>query len=177
MRPEKVNMRTPVKVNQKNPNMCDKTFGKLDNINAIKAYTSNKEGDISHFDISKLVDDCFGEEENSDEMELILSHLNPESCSLSTMMISPKFDLTFEEDFRIHELMVRKENLFDGFYRIFLEFPNFVCLWERFLLQIKSSCPVIQSAVPADSYDCKMKNMVRKNFVEGLKFLLLIFVY
>ena len=84
----------------------------------------------------------------------------------------PAFALTH---FRIHELIVRKENMYCGFYNVFLEYPNFVVLWKRFLHQIKNSCPVIQSGVPADSYHCNMKYVVRENFVKGGKFTLLCF--
>jgi len=127
-------------------------------------------------DIGDLVDECFVDEkevldnENEDREQLYHSELYSDSEKiehLSRVTSSPTFDLTFEEDFRIHELMVRKENLFDGFYNLFLEFPNFVNLWKRFLFQIKNCCPIIQSGVPADSYDCNMKNMVRENFVKG----------
>ena len=128
-------------------------------------------------DIGDLVDECFVDEkefldnENEDREHLYHSELYSDSEKiehLSRVTTSPTFDLTFEEDFRIHELMVRKENLFDGFYNLFLEFPNFVNLWKRFLFQIKNCCPIIQSGVPADSYDCNMKNMVRENFVKGI---------
>jgi len=37
----------------------------------------------------------------------------------------PEFELTFEEDFRIHELLVRKDNVLDSFYSLLSEMPKF----------------------------------------------------
>ena len=124
-------------------------------------------------DIGELVDECFvDEKDHCDDVKLYKENANqdeeyPDSDPENFKNLSPTFNLTFEEDFKIHELMVRKEKLFEEFYNIFLEFPNFVSLWKRFLFQIQTCCPVIQSGVPADSYDCNMKNMVRDNFVKG----------
>ena len=124
-------------------------------------------------DIGKLVDECFVDEKDyCDDVKDERENKNkeeeyPDSDPENFKNLSPTFNLTFEEDFKIHELMVRKEKLFEEFYNIFLEFPNFVNLWKRFLFQIQTSSPVIQSGVPADSYDCNMKNMVRDNFVKG----------
>ena len=123
-------------------------------------------------DIGDLVDECFvdGKDHCDDvkERENKKNHEeNPNSDPENFKNLSFTFNLTFEEDFKIHELMVRKEKLFEEFYNIFLEFPNFVSLWKRFLFQIQTCSPVIQSGVPADSYDCNMKNMVRDNFVKG----------
>ena len=115
-------------------------------------------------DIGELVDECFVDEKDPcDDVKLDKENTNQDEEYLE----SPTFNLTFEEDFKIHELMVRKEKLFEEFYNIFLEFPYFVSLWKRFLFQIQTCSPVIQSGVPADSYDCNMKNMVRDNFVKG----------
>eukprot|EP00090_Calanus_glacialis_P045837 TRINITY_DN8746_c0_g1_i1.p1 TRINITY_DN8746_c0_g1~~TRINITY_DN8746_c0_g1_i1.p1 ORF type:complete len:445 (+),score=140.52 TRINITY_DN8746_c0_g1_i1:23-1357(+) len=124
-------------------------------------------------DIGELVDECFVDEKDyCDDVKDERENKNkeeeyPDSDPENFKNLSPTFNLTFEEDFKIHELMVRKENLFEEFYNIFLEFPNFVSLWKRFLFQIQTCSPVIQSGVPADSYDCNMKNMVRDNFVKG----------
>ena len=134
-----------------------------------------------NLDIGKLVEECVGCESNSmgslenDKNSSEKKSRSPECGKglVSKLTNSPAFALTLEEDFRIHELIVRKENLFCGFYNVFLEYPNFVVLWKRFLHQIKNSCPVIQSGVPADSYDCNMKYVVRENFVKGGKFTLL----
>jgi len=37
----------------------------------------------------------------------------------------PEFELTFEEDFRIHELLVRKDNVLDSFYSLVSQMPKF----------------------------------------------------
>jgi len=179
MRPEKVN-RNPIPVKKpKIVKLMDKVHDDIQNLSSKTEEIRKNFGEVN-LDIGTLVDECFLDEheccDNLKEATIVHATNNEilemvEYTQEMTMLLqtkhSPAFDLTFEEDFRIHELMVRKENLFDGFYRLFLEFPNFVSLWERFLFQIKSSCTVIQSAVPADSYDCKMKNMVRANFVRG----------
>ena len=144
---------------------------------------NEKDAVEDNLDIGKLVDECFGGESNNiDILENDKYYPGNKSWSLesekglvSKLTNSPALALTLEEDFRIHELIVRKENLFCGFYNVFLEYPNFVVLWKRFLHQIKNSCPVIQSGVPADSYDCNMKYVVRENFVKGGKFTLLCF--
>ena len=181
MRQEKVNRRHPPEKKtspskQKSEAVKDETKHVDLALVAAETVASEEYNDTCHLDIGQLVDECFGDEkeysddmkenkvfpENTSQIEEIPDH-HPER-----MRRSPAFDLTFEEDFRIHELMVRKENLFEGFYNVFLEFPNFVSLWKRFLLQIKNGCPVIQSGIPADSYDCKMKKVVRDNFVQGL---------
>ena len=43
-------------------------------------------------------------------------------------------DLTFEEEFRIHELLVRKENLLDGIFEVSLQFPKFLETWKDCIL-------------------------------------------
>ena len=45
-----------------------------------------------------------------------------------------ELDFTFEEEFRIYELLVRKENLLDGMFEISLQIPNFLGTWKDFLL-------------------------------------------
>ena len=46
----------------------------------------------------------------------------------------PDLDFTLEEEFRIYELLVRKENLLDGIFEISLQIPNFLGIWKEFLL-------------------------------------------
>jgi len=55
----------------------------------------------------------------------------------------PVLNLTFEEDFKIHELLVRKENLFDGIFQTFMEQPEFLPYWKQFLTSVNSRQSVL----------------------------------
>eukprot|EP00092_Neocalanus_flemingeri_P058229 GFUD01069348.1.p1 GENE.GFUD01069348.1~~GFUD01069348.1.p1 ORF type:complete len:475 (-),score=70.21 GFUD01069348.1:54-1478(-) len=58
--------------------------------------------------------------------------------NLTSILYNPTFHLTFEEDFKIYELLVRKENLVDGFFRTFMELPDYQKSFEQSLLSIQS---------------------------------------
>ena len=51
---------------------------------------------------------------------------------------APHLNFTFEEEFRIYELLVRKEHLVDGIFEISLQIPNFLGTWKEFLLSQRS---------------------------------------
>ena len=68
--------------------------------------------------------------------EVFLAEEYCESPPTATEMVppAPDLDFTFEEEFRIYELLVRKENLLDGMFEISLQFPKFLEIWKDFLL-------------------------------------------
>ena len=53
---------------------------------------------------------------------------------VETLPPAPDVDFTFEEEFRIYELLVRKENLLDGMFEISLQFPKFLQTWKDCIL-------------------------------------------
>ena len=52
----------------------------------------------------------------------------------NTVPSAPNLDFTFEEEFRIYELLVRKDHLLDECFEISLQVPNFLDAWREFLL-------------------------------------------
>ena len=113
----------------------------------------------SRIDMESLVEECFQEMESFDncnegievsvitfttssvvegEMETVNNH--EEDTRLSVITTSsllrhtdPEFDLTFEEEFKIHELVVRKESLFDTLICLLLKVPQVSWLLSKFL--------------------------------------------
>ena len=84
------------------------------------------------FNTSSLVEECFQEIEtvkNHDE-DTWLSVITTSSLLRHT---DPEFDLTFEEEFKIHELVVRKESLFDTLICLLLKVPQVSWLLSKFL--------------------------------------------
>jgi len=109
--------------------------------------------------MESLVEECFQEMESVDncnegievsvitfttssvvegEMETVNNH--EEDTRLSVITTSsllrhtdPEFDLTFEEEFKIHELVVRKESLFDTLICLLLKVPHVSWLFSKFL--------------------------------------------
>jgi len=134
-------------------------------VTQIKPTNVNEKGK-DQIDIGSLVDECFfedGNHENVNEKKLLSPIVfGSEISQLLSVERSPTFRITFEEEFRIHELIVRKERLFEGIYNTYFEVPNFVNVWERFLLEIKNGCPVIKSA-----FHPRMKSVVFNNFLNG----------
>ena len=47
--------------------------------------------------------------------------------------IDPQFELTFEEDFKIHELLVRKDNVLDSYFNLMFELPSVHDMFVNFL--------------------------------------------
>jgi len=117
-------------------------------------------------DISALVEECIFEEVKSpdegeylnlpvtlDEGDLVIQNEEEmitqetdrrEIRNHSVIVRSPPLlNLTFEEDFKIHELLVRKENLFDGIFQTFMEQPEFLPFWEQFLTSVNSKQSVL----------------------------------
>ena len=58
----------------------------------------------------------------------------------NTVPPTPNLEFTFEEEFRIYELLVRKDHLLDECFEISLQVPNFLDAWRDFLL-VQYQCP------------------------------------
>ena len=58
-----------------------------------------------------------------------------ENGSLTPLTMNPIFNLTIEEEFKIHELFVRREYLYDEMFQLFLQLSTFVN-WENLLMTI-----------------------------------------
>ena len=112
------------------------------------------------YDMSQLVDDCFMEmavsssgensdtgPENSPEIAWMPTTVYDQNIMLETnsapvmafrspsplLTLAPVFDLTFEEEFRIQELVVRKEALFDTLVCLLFEVPQISKIITDFL--------------------------------------------
>eukprot|EP00092_Neocalanus_flemingeri_P009419 GFUD01010133.1.p1 GENE.GFUD01010133.1~~GFUD01010133.1.p1 ORF type:complete len:492 (+),score=107.38 GFUD01010133.1:80-1555(+) len=89
------------------------------------------ENNENSIDICALAEICVLEElkqvENSKHIKTVNDQEEPvtDNYCLLTSYISPGLELTFEEEFKIHELEVMKENLLDGFFKITLEVPHY----------------------------------------------------
>ena len=82
----------------------------------------------SSIDMESLVEECFEEEalENCNEDAAV-------SCLSLLKNTDPVFELTFEEEFKIHELVVRKESLCDTMFSLLLQVPQIHWLFNQFL--------------------------------------------
>ena len=110
---------------------------------------------------SNTIFDLRYKEKLSDERELFEDNL-PSSLYRS----SPTFHLTFEEEFKIYELIVRKENLVDGIFQTFMELPNFHESWLQFLLSINSGTGSVYKGVCNKIVKLKRKHII-SNFMNG----------
>ena len=72
--------------------------------------------------IESLAEECVLEE--SKQVENNKDHECSSLCTLS--LKEPVLNFTLEEEFRVYELGAMKEILFDGCFKIFLGFPNFL---------------------------------------------------
>ena len=59
------------------------------------------------------------------QLKTSLVNLSNHWGSVMPVQRNPEFDLTFEEDFKIHELIVRKENVLDTMLSLVIELTNF----------------------------------------------------
>ena len=84
-----------------------------------------------------------------------LVNLSHQWGSVMPIQRNPEFDLTFEEDFKIHELIVRKENVLDTMLSLVIELTNFKETATNF-----SSFPV--SSVESTPLDEISKIMVKE---------------
>jgi len=144
---------------------------------------SSEDSDGS-IDICALVEECiFDEMKSLDKVEYISLSISPDKEDSSEIMhnkqesltqetdriemenisviipSSPVLNFTFEEDFKIHELLVRKENLFDGMFQTFMDHPEALSYWAQFLKSVDSK----QSVYPGKTL---RKNAIT-NFMNG----------
>ena len=56
------------------------------------------------------------------------------SAPIENVTYAPFLDLTHEEEFRIYELLVRREHLVDGMFGISLQYPLFLDIWKKCIL-------------------------------------------
>jgi len=137
-------------------------------------------------DISALAEECFFEQDilvedgdttmqksssrdiNIQPEFLFDSHFNeiPQTINLlSEISSNPAMHFTQEEEFRIFELMVRKENLFDGCFQIIMELPYFADSFTKFILSLKSG-----ETGQRNKGDCiQVVSQIRKYIVENFK--------
>lgn len=146
-------------------------------------------------DISALVEECILEEEKVPDYGHYLNNALPvtldegeasgilkneeekfkeesdDLCDNRTQSVivrsTPVFNLTFEEDFKIHELLVRRENLFDATFQSLMDQPDFLQYWEQFLISVNSKNCVLKGFAPG----ARMADLFRKfaisNFMNG----------
>lgn len=101
----------------------------------------------------KLVEGC---------LELVEPKVNPHKRhSVISIHKNPEFDLTFEEDFKIHELIVRKENVLDTMLSLVIELTNF-----KEKVKNLASCPV--SLVDANPLEDISKITVKEQVINNI---------
>ena len=94
--------------------------------NKNKEFSGNEIEEIKRseiIDVNNLVDECMTE------------HLNKCDDKVESVALSPVFNLTLEEEFKIHELLVRREFLYDEMFKLYLQISTFEN-WEIFLMSI-----------------------------------------
>eukprot|EP00092_Neocalanus_flemingeri_P034634 GFUD01037675.1.p1 GENE.GFUD01037675.1~~GFUD01037675.1.p1 ORF type:complete len:484 (-),score=111.17 GFUD01037675.1:15-1466(-) len=140
MKPEKVDR---VKKKHLDAKKNDKQNGELDDnqgsvieddmftekrMNSKSSNFSYSYSDVTDFDISALVEDCVVTE--------VMQHVGTYEKDNLDLRGSPSFQFTHEEEFKVYELFVRKENLMDGIFQIFQQFPGFVESFEKHLISL-----------------------------------------
>jgi len=95
----------------------------LEKESTVNEQEENSNANEENFDIDELVEECF-------EREKI------ECCQIfEPVIMSHEFDLTYEEEFKIHELMVRREDLNNEMITLYLKIATFDS-FENFLMSI-----------------------------------------
>ena len=125
--------------------------------------SESSDGSDGSIDICALVEECiFDEMKTLDDVEYISLSLtldkedssdimqnkeesvtqDTDQCEIQNKSVivpsSPVLNFTFEEDFKIHELLVRKENLFDGIFQTLMDHPESLPFLEQFLKSVDS---------------------------------------
>lgn len=80
---------------------------------------------------------------------------------------SPIFHLTFEEDFKIHELLVRKENLVDGIFQTIMEQPEFLKCWKQFLVSVNCGTSSVYKGFGSQEVVGLVRQYTISNFLNG----------
>jgi hypothetical protein len=89
--------------------------------------SNEQEHILTNLYIEILAEECVLEESNLVDNFISRNNANQDFTSFCSLSISePVVDFTLEEEFRVYELEAMKENLFDGCFKIFLGFPNFL---------------------------------------------------
>ena len=115
----------------------------------MKLLLSNQESNIQK-------DDKF-----TDNSEFIESYI-PSLLNRS----NPTLHITFEEEFRIHELLVRKDKLVDGIFQTFMELPAFQKCFEQRLKLINSGENLVFNGL-CNQLVVLIRNYVVPNFMSG----------
>ena len=180
----------------KRKNKAEKTLTDADSCKQDKEFT--KQDQMSSSSISSnyscdgSVEDCLGELEQKtvdigaiaevcvlEEMEQNNFHENNfsenienfESVNFCTLTcdILPVMELTFEEEFRMHELEVMKEHLLNGFFKFLSDQPHFLEHLSKQLISLSLGLCTdqISDKILADRE--KMRNCIQEETVRGGK--------
>ena len=139
-------------------------------VNEIQSSESSNEHEhiLTNMDIEILAEECVLEECNLVDNLISRNIENQDSISFGSLSMSePVVDFTLEEEFRVYELEAMKENLFDGCFKIFLGFPNFLENISRALTSPKQgeSCGFSREGVL--SFHRKARNYMKQELVKG----------
>ena len=113
--------------------------------------------------IESLAEECVLE-----ESKLVENNKYYDSTSLCTLSLKePVLNFTLEEEFRVYELEAMKENLFNGCFKIFLGFPNFLENISKALTSLNQgeSCGFSRERVL--SFHRKTRNYLRQEMGKG----------
>ena len=125
----------------------------------------------SSVDMESLVEECFEEQEALDKSNEDNEVSAIVSCSNLLQNEDPVFELTFEEEFKIHELVVRKESLFDTMFPLLLQVPQINWLFNQFLCGPHTRSP-LPGIGPAFRWllkqgKAKVREIIVSNLEEG----------
>jgi len=133
----------------------------VDNVERSEERLSASSSSNSSIDMESLVEECFEENALDSCYEDTVSFLNLLNNT------DPVFELTFEEEFKIHELVVRKESLCDTTFGLLLQIPQISWLFKQFLY---GPHPRSLPGRPVWQWLCsKGTSMVRKVIVNSLE--------
>ena len=133
----------------------------VDNVERSEERLSASSSSSSSIDMESLVEECFEENALDSCYEDTVSFLNLLNNT------DPVFELTFEEEFKIHELVVRKESLCDTTFGLLLQIPQISWLFKQFLC---GPHPQSLPGRPVFQWLCsKGTSMVRKVIVNSLE--------
>jgi len=124
--------------------------------------------DVEYINLSITVDKEDSSEKMHNKQESLLTQ-DTDQCEIQNLSViipsSPVINFTFEEDFKIHELLVRKENLLDGIFQTFMNHPGSLPFWEQFLKSVDSK-ERVYAGIRTDITKTLRKNIIA-NFMNG----------
>jgi len=127
-------------------------------------------------DIAAIAEECVLEEIERNDVRKQTFSENFELVNFCTLTcdIIPVMELTFEEEFRIHELDVMKENMLDGFFKFLSDRPQFLERVTTKLISMSLGLCIDQISDKILDEKEKLRNCIENDYIHGGKIRMLL---